>query len=104
MANGDRFDVADVDEGDNSTEEAIRKKIVFILELYPVILPSMLQIGLGTQTPPAMWRPILNQMVAEGTIMREEKHATAPTGHSKFYTKLSLSPPTVMQPVQAASA
>lgn len=50
----------------------IRRKIINALALCPVLTPSQLQIGVGTNIPPKLWRPVLNDMIAEGTICRRE--------------------------------
>lgn len=50
----------------------IRRKIHAALALCPVLTPSQLQIGVGTNIPPRIWRPVLNDMIAKGTICRRE--------------------------------
>lgn len=79
-----------VDHTLDNTEEQTREKIVHVLEIWPVISPSMLQIGLGTSFPTSIWKPILDKMVDDGTVKRWEHQKNAPNGSNRSYTRLSL--------------
>ncbi len=47
----------------------IRAKILHLLRIYPIISPTMLQGGLGPAMRPAKWRPIYQELIAEGLIV-----------------------------------
>ncbi len=71
-------------------EEVIRKMIIHLLTIYPIISATMLQGGLGPSTKPALWRPILEQLIADEVVVRDTEQATSPYGQSNLYTKLRL--------------
>lgn len=74
------------------TDKTIQEKILFILNLYEPLSPSMLQIGIGTSIPPSMWKPSYNALLRKGVIIeRQETHET-PTGRNNTYTFIELSP------------
>jgi hypothetical protein len=70
--------------------EALRAKIIHVLSVYPVISPTMLQIGLGTHVKPTDWRPILTELIKEGIVLEEEQCVATPQDINRFYKKLSL--------------
>ena len=53
-------------------ERKIRNKLIHTLQIYPVVSPSMLQTALGPHIPANRWRPVMEELVAEGTIVRDE--------------------------------
>jgi hypothetical protein len=68
-------------------EEMIRARIAHTLSIYPKLSHSMLQIGIGTGFPPSLWNPVLDAMIREGTIIREQVQATNPvTKRDQTYT------------------
>lgn len=73
-----------------SYPDDIKAKIIHLLEVYPVISPSMMQIGIGSSLPAKLWRPILNQMLKDEILKMDVfVHPTA-TGRQQSYTLLSL--------------
>lgn len=74
----------------DAAAQNIRDRIMRILHIYPKISPSMLQIGLGTSLPPAIWRPILDTMIAEGIVTREDVHGATGSGRQKSYEIIRL--------------
>lgn len=86
--------VSDEDEGGEvlDTEKTIRDKIIHVLSIYPRISTSMLQIGVGTSLMPSLWKPILNQMMADGLVLEERKMFRTPSDRQQSYTILSLNP------------
>jgi hypothetical protein len=71
--------------------ESIRRRIVSTLVTYPRISPSMLQTGIGPNTKAALWKPILEQMISDGVIVRESRLAKTPKAKYRTVTILSLS-------------
>lgn len=69
-----------------------REKIIHVLTVWPRLSPSMLQIGLGTGLSSRLWRPILETLITEGIVIREEVTARSPIGRDQSYTILSLNP------------
>ena len=70
-----------------AAEDMIRKRITHTLSIFPRISPSMLQVGIGTGMPPALWHPVLDQMVADNLVNRYQVSATNPvTGRDQVYT------------------
>lgn len=56
----------------DSQYQLIRDKILKVLEIYPKVSPSMLQIGIGSSIPAQMWRPVLERLIEEGTIIQDD--------------------------------
>ena len=70
-------------------EDMIRRRIVHTLTIYPRLSNSMLQVGIGTGIPPRLWHPVLERMVAEGTVKRTIVKAVNPvTQREQVYTLL----------------
>jgi len=68
----------------------IEAKILHILGIYPVISPTMLQSGLGPYTKPALWRPVLAQLIADGKVVEDQESLQTPSERYNTYSKLSL--------------
>lgn len=68
----------------------IEAKILHILGIYPVISPTMLQSGLGPYTKPALWRPVLALLIAEGKVVETQESLQTPSERYNTYSKLSL--------------
>lgn len=76
-----------------SPEETIRRKILHQLKIYPRLSPSMLNMGIGTAIPPAVWKPVLERLISDGKVLRENvEHLTPVAGRKQLYTVLSLTP------------
>ena len=76
---------------DASNAQLFRDKILRTLRIYPKLSPSMLHIGLGPAVPAKVWRPVLDDMIKDGTITA----TIVPASGSRNYTVLSLSEPTI---------
>jgi len=78
------------DLGDK-TVSMIRLRITHTLTIFPKISHSMLQLGIGTGFPPAIWDPVLDQLMAEGVVKKTSVSATHPvTGRDQTYSLISL--------------
>lgn len=73
-----------------SNREDIRDRIIHVLRLYPIISPSMLQMGLGPNVAAHEWRPVLDDMVSSGDIIQSTTTVNSPSGRHNTYTRLSL--------------
>jgi len=79
------------DENENNkTEHTLREKIEHTLKVYPGISASMLQVGIGTSMPSDFWKPVLEKMIIEGVVVREEVAFATPSRAVRSYVKLSL--------------
>lgn len=78
----------------NQTEDWIRERISHALSIYPKLSPSMLQVGIGTALAPKIWKPVLETMIKEGVVIKEELSAKTPGNRDLEYTILSLAPST----------
>lgn len=78
-------ELAEVEE-----EQELEAKILFLLSIYPVISPTMLQGGIGPSVKPEYWRPILRGLIQDGRITEVTESLTTPAGRANRYTKLSL--------------
>ncbi len=68
----------------------IAAKIVHILGIYPIISPTMLQGALGPALKPALWRPILAQLVEDGVVIEDQESKLTPAERYNTYAKLKL--------------
>lgn len=82
-----------------ASDQEIEAKILHLLNIYPVISPTMLQSGLGPYTKPALWRPVLARLVEEGKIVESQESLQTPSERYNSYSKLSLPGVTVNVPV-----
>lgn len=73
-----------------SYPDDIKAKIIHLLEVYPVISPSMMQIGIGSSLPAKIWRPVLNQMIKDKILKMDVFVYPTATGRQQSYTLLSL--------------
>jgi hypothetical protein len=71
-------------------DDKLREIIIHVLSMYPIISPTMLQMGIGNSISPSKWRPSLEALIRVGTIKRWSDTALAPSGRHNNYTKLSL--------------
>lgn len=71
-------------------DEKMRTVILHILTIYPIISPTMLQMGIGNSISPAKWRPSLEALIRAGDVKRWSDTELAPSGRHNNYTKLSL--------------
>lgn len=83
---------SDAHKPPRSTKEIIRDKIWHVLDLFPTISPSMLQISLGSGITAAMWKPVLDKLVQEEEVYRYEKLSVSPGGRSQMVTCISSLP------------
>lgn len=80
----------------NSTDETIKTaaltayRIRHLLLIFPKLSHSMLQIGLGTAHQSKHWRPVLDEMIAEGIIAIDNYNSVTPTGRQQTYSVISL--------------
>lgn len=74
----------------DDTENVVRERIRHVLAIYPRISRSMLQVGIGTSMPPAIWGPVLERMIAEGEITAENASHSTPAGRHQSYAILQL--------------
>lgn len=75
---------------ESANDKLIRAKIVHILGIYTKLSPSMLQVGVGTNLQPRVWKPILTRMFEDGTLKLESMSSESPGGRSQVYTIISL--------------
>lgn len=82
----------------------LREKILFGLEIYPAISPTMLHTFLGTATSTHVWKPILNDLIAEGLVERTEVTLTSPHERVQTYTILHRTDKAYSKPVHTLDA
>lgn len=75
-------------EPSSAADMAVR--ITHVLKHFPRLSHSMLQVGLGPNLPPRVWRPVLDEMITEGEVKVETLSVTAPSGRQQSLTIISL--------------
>lgn len=73
--------------------EAMKEKIVLVLTVYPIISRGMIQQGLGPGTPPRLWQPALDALIAEGQVGTTEVIKANTQGRPLTHTLYSLQTP-----------
>lgn len=68
----------------------VADKIRHLLTYFPKLSHSMLQVGLGSTVPASLWRPILEEMVAEGEVCIVTVMATMPSGRSATFSVIQF--------------
>jgi hypothetical protein len=68
----------------------IQAKILYTLSIYPRLSASMLQTGIGPAIPPAIWRPVLEGMIAKNWIQETQINRRGPGGRANSPKILSL--------------
>jgi hypothetical protein len=88
----ERKDVIEIAKPPTEAHEdvPIREMILHILQIYPVISPTMLQNALGPWLKAALWRPVLDELIEEGLIVMTTETKITPRGRYNAYKKLSL--------------
>lgn len=77
----------------DSREESIRSRILFLLSVYPVMSPSMIQQGIGPAVPIKVWRPIYEALITEGVLKREVFVLETNKGQARAHTLVTLATP-----------
>jgi hypothetical protein len=70
--------------------EPLRDKIKHVLTIYPCISHTMLQAGIGPQITPKVWRPVVEEMIAQGELIQDQISATSPSGRYITYVRIKL--------------
>lgn len=71
--------------------DRLARRIVHVLSIYPQVSPSMLQVGLGPGLSAEIWRPVLEQLLLDKVVKKQQISHATPAGRSQVYTILSLS-------------
>jgi len=72
-------------------DELTRQRIINTLEIYPKVSPSMLQAAIGPHNKPQFWRPILESLIEEGIVTRDQKSHRSERGRYRILIIISLS-------------
>lgn len=70
----------------NNNNDWVRDRIKFILDIYPGISPSMLQISIATHAH--LWKPVLKELEDTNQVIRKIEVSDSPTGRVQTYIKL----------------
>lgn len=72
------------------TTNLIKDKIIKVLEIYPKISPSMLQIAIGSSLSPVIWRPVLEELVLLGIVKQDDIIELSASGRHQTYKVIQL--------------
>lgn len=76
----------------SKSDQYIENKILYVLNIFPKISPSMLQIGIGTGIAKSMWSDVLERLIVEGKVYRYQELTQSPSGKHQTQTVISLRP------------
>lgn len=87
-----------IDEGGNGNNNGhskhdpdfISAKILFILELFPALSSSGLQVSIGPYIAAKYWKPVLEQLRQDGSVEADCVTLEAPDGRVRSYTRFFL--------------
>jgi S1-C subfamily serine protease len=65
--------------------DILRSKILHTLSIFPYLSQSMIQVGIGTAISPNMWKPLFQELIAEGKIVKTDVSATSPLERAQTY-------------------
>ena len=68
----------------------IQEQLTHLLKVYPVLSPTLIQGLLGSNIRPTFWKPVLEAMIDEGSISRDEVQAQNAYGQFRSYTCIRL--------------
>ncbi len=72
------------------TPEHIHKQLAHLLQVYPVLSPTMIQSCFGARVRPVIWKPIMELMLQEGVLVRNEVVSKDSWGQLRSYTCIRL--------------
>lgn len=76
--------MADIEH--SPTEKLFREKILHALEVFPFLSNSMIHMAIGTSNSTLLWKPVLEALVAEGSVVETTHSAKTPIDRSQSYT------------------
>ena len=74
----------------NDGFEGIATRIKHVLEIYPILSPTMLQAALGPQVPAKEWRPVLEDMIENKIVVQETQTKLSPANRYNDYQRIML--------------
>lgn len=72
------------------TPERIQEQLTHLLRVYPVLSPTLIQALLGTKVRPHVWKPVMEQMIEGGTLVRQIAVSKNAWGQLHNYTCIKL--------------
>lgn len=70
--------------------ERIKLRIVYTLSAYPAISQAMLSAIFGWAVPSRMWRPVLEELIVKGIVVKEEIQMQSHIGQHRTITRFRL--------------
>lgn len=88
-----------------AAEKIIRDKIIQTLTIWPRLSMSMLQVGIGTALTPKLWHPVMDRLLADGVVIKEEIRAKSTLGRDQTYVVVRLAElPPIPAPSEAIAS
>lgn len=79
-----------VQAGESQAVEQVREKILHSLTIYPFLSGSMINVGIGTSTMGALWKPVLKELIDKGIVTETNLTMQTPQGRSQSYNIFHL--------------
>ena len=67
-----------------------RQRMLHALSIFPFLSASMLHQAIGTATSTTLWKPILDELLAEGLVTEVNITTKTPSGRHQSYTIFHL--------------
>lgn len=71
-------------------DDTIRSRITDVLEHFPILSPTMLQVGIGPHYKASRWKPVLEAMVREGEVISSSHTRETSEGRWTTIRKVAL--------------
>lgn len=88
---------------DHTHAQEVEARLLHALDIYPQISPSMMQVIMNPM-PAGSWRPVLEQLIAKGEIIRFTHASVSPAGRYVTNTILQAKEPKLIDPAQTPNA
>jgi hypothetical protein len=84
-------------------ERTVSQRILYLLNVYPGISRSMLQVAIGAAMSPTIWKPVLEQLIKEGKVKQLTKAGRTPMGRTIQHLHLYVTDPKAVEAELAAA-
>lgn len=68
----------------------LQEQLMHLFQVYPVLSPTMIQALLGSKVRAIVWKPIMEEMISVGQLVRFEVVAKNTYGQLRSYTCIKL--------------
>lgn len=75
---------------------SLREQLKHLFSIYPILSPTMMQALLGSKVRPKDWKPVMEDMITDGTLKRVDLSSKNAWGQLRYYARIKLNQPKVV--------